>query len=81
MKAIYCDVCKKAIENPIPTRNYFQIADIDICEPCKDDLEAALKFTLRQKAPFNYDWHDETVLKLLKDGIQRGRIDTKVKQR
>ena len=80
MKAIYCDVCKKAIENPIPSRTVFHITDIDICESCKDELEIAMKGVVRQKAPFNYDWHDDVVLKLLKDGIQRGRIDTKVRR-
>jgi len=77
MKAIYCDVCKKAIENPIPTRTIFHFTDMDVCETCKDELDVAMKATVRTKAPFNYDWHDEVVLKILRDGVQRGRIDIK----
>lgn len=80
MKVIYCDVCKKPIENPIPTRNVFHVADIDICEPCKDDLDAAMKLTIRGKTPFDYGWHDELEMKILHDGIQRGRIELKNKR-
>lgn len=74
MEVLYCDVCKKPVENPYPSRNFFHIADIDICEPCRDDLEAALKNTIRGKKPFDYGWFDEFRLKLLRDGIQRGKI-------
>jgi hypothetical protein len=74
MKVLYCDVCKKAVEDPIPTRTFFHIADIDICEPCRDELEAAMKYTLRGKKPFDYSWYEELKLKLLRDGIQRGKI-------
>jgi hypothetical protein len=74
MKVLYCDVCKKPVENPIPTRSIFHIADIDICEPCRDDLEAAVKYTIRGKKPFDYGWYDELTLKILRDGIQRGKI-------
>jgi hypothetical protein len=74
MKVLYCDVCRKPVENPVPTRNFFHIADIDICEPCKDELESAVKYTLRGKKPFDYSWYDELTLKLLRDGMQRGKI-------
>lgn len=80
MKVIYCDVCKKPIENPTPTRNYFQIANIDLCEPCKDDLDSVMRQTLRGKAPFDYGWHDELTMKILHDGMARGKIDLKVKR-
>ena len=80
MKVVYCDVCKKPIENPIPTRTIFHIADIDICEPCKDELDAAMKQTVRGKTPFDYGWHDELEMKILHDGIQRGRIELKARR-
>jgi len=80
MKVLYCDVCKKPIENPTPTRNYYHIADIDICEPCKDELELAMKYTVRSKKPFDYGWHDELTMKILHDGMQRGRIDVRAKR-
>jgi hypothetical protein len=77
MEVNYCDVCKKPIENPIPTRSIFRVADIDICEPCKDDLEFAMKYTLRQKQPFDYSWYDELQMRILKEGIQKGKIAVK----
>lgn len=77
MKVLYCDVCKKAIENPVARRNYFHIADIDICEPCKEDLDRAMRYTLRGKSPFMFDWHDELTLRLLHEGMQKGRIEIK----
>ena len=80
MKVIYCDVCKKPIDNPVPTRNYFQIADKDLCEPCKDDLDSAMRATLRGKTPFDYGWHDELTMKIIQDGMQRGKIEIKTKR-
>ena len=77
MKQLICDVCKKVIVDPVATWNYFHVADIDICEPCRDDLQLALKPTMRGKAPFDFAWSDELTLKLLRDGMQKGRIDTK----
>jgi hypothetical protein len=77
MEVNYCDVCKKPIENPIPTRSIFRIADIDICEPCKDDLDIAMRHTVRGKQPFDYGWYDEFSLKLLRDGVQKGKILSK----
>jgi hypothetical protein len=74
MKVLYCDVCKKPVENPTPTRNFFHIADIDICEPCHDELNLAVKYTLRGKKPFDYSWYDELTMKILRDGMQRNKI-------
>jgi len=77
MEMNYCDVCKKAVENPLPSRTFFRVADIDICENCKDDLDAAVKQTVRGKQPFDYGWYDELSLKILKEGMQKGRINLK----
>jgi hypothetical protein len=77
MEVNYCDVCKKPIENPVPMHSIYRVADIDICEPCKDDLDLALKHTVRGKQPFDYGWYDELSLRILRDGIQKGRINLK----
>jgi len=77
MEVNYCDVCKKPIENPIPARSLFRVADIEVCEPCKDDLDLAVKYTVRGKQPFDYGWYDELTLKLLREGVQKGRINVK----
>lgn len=80
MKQLICDVCKKIIEDPVSTRNYYHVADMDICEPCYDDLDRALRPTIRTKAPFDYQWSDELTLKILREGIQRGRIEQKARR-
>ena len=77
MEVNYCDVCKKPVENPLPSRSIFRVADIDICEACKDDLELAVKTTIRGKQPFDYSWFDELSLKILREGIQKGKITIK----
>lgn len=77
MEVNYCDVCKKPIETPLPGRSIFRVADIDICEPCKDELELAIKATMRGKQPFDYGWYDELSLKILREGIQKGKIAIK----
>ncbi len=77
MEVNYCDVCKKPVENPLPMRSIFRVADIDICEGCKDDYELAIKQTMRSKSPFDYNWYDELSLKILREGIQKGKINLK----
>ncbi|HET7838799.1 MAG TPA: hypothetical protein VFL04_03495 [Rectinemataceae bacterium] len=74
MEVLYCDVCKKAVENPIPQRSFFHYADIEICEPCRDELNLAVKYTVRGKKPFDYSWFNELELKILRDGVARGKI-------
>jgi hypothetical protein len=74
MKALICDVCKKTIQNPIKGRNYWHIEERDICEPCKDALEASIKMQMREKRPFNYDWYEPLVMQTIARGVQRGKI-------
>jgi hypothetical protein len=77
MKTITCDVCRRAIEKPVKTRNYFHLADVDICEPCNDILQLSIKRTMRTKTPFNYEWYDQLLLDTLKKGIEKGKIEIK----
>ena len=80
MKALYCDVCKNAIEKPISERTYFHIADYDICESCKEDLDRASRFTLRGKKPFDYHWYNDMTLAIIKEGTVKKRIEVKSKR-
>jgi hypothetical protein len=77
MEVNYCDVCKKQVDNPIPTRTFYRVADIDICEACKDDLDQAVKYSVRGKQPFDYGWFDELSMKVLREGMQKGKINIK----
>ncbi|MDR3131001.1 MAG: hypothetical protein LBU18_05585 [Treponema sp.] len=73
MKTITCDVCKHAVEQPIPARNYFHLAHRDICEACHDELEAAIKPVVRTKQPFDYGWYNKLVQESIEKAIQKGK--------
>jgi hypothetical protein len=74
MKSLICDVCKKPIQAPIKDRNYFHIEDKDICEPCKDALEASIKAQMRARHPFSYEWYEPLTMETIKRGMQKGKI-------
>ncbi|MDR1446676.1 MAG: hypothetical protein LBI90_07275 [Treponema sp.] len=74
MKTLTCDVCRKAIQQPVSNRNYFHMAHRDICESCHDALEAEIKPVVRTKQPFNYEWYDRLVTDSIEKGIQKGKI-------
>ncbi|MDR2103540.1 MAG: hypothetical protein LBP42_05485 [Treponema sp.] len=75
MKTLTCDVCKHTIQQPTAGRNYFHFAHRDICEPCKDALESALKPIIRTKEPFNFEWYDRLVQDSIEKSILKGKID------
>jgi hypothetical protein len=74
MKALYCDVCRKEITNPVHERNYFHIQERDLCEPCKDDLELSLKQIVREKKPFDYSWYAPLMMNTINKAVQRGKF-------
>jgi hypothetical protein len=77
MKTLTCDVCKRAIQQPVAGRNYFHMAHRDICEACHDQLEGVLKPVVREKQPFNYEWFNRLTLDSIEKAIQRGKFDTR----
>jgi len=74
MKHLFCDVCKKEVIDPIPTRTFFQVREYDLCESCRDDLEAAVKYTVRDKKPFDFAWFDKLRIEIIQDGIKKNKI-------
>jgi hypothetical protein len=74
MKTITCDVCRKAIQQPVSQRNYFHMAHRDICESCHDALELTLKPVVRTKQPFNYEWFSRLVNDSIEKAIQKGKF-------
>lgn len=74
MKQLFCDVCKKEVKDPIPTRTFFHIREFDLCEACKDELDSALRQTVRTKQPFDFAWHQKMQLDLIKTGVSKNRI-------
>ena len=77
MEHTYCDVCKKEVVDPVPEMSFFQYAHVDMCESCKDDLDDAVKKTVIEKSPFNFSWYDDMRMQLVKQGMQKGRIEVK----
>lgn len=77
MKQLFCDVCRREVADPIPGRSFFFQAQYDLCEDCRDDLEKAMKYTVRTKKPFDSGWYDSLVLDTIKAGIARKKIEAK----
>ena len=74
MQSVYCDICKKKMDNPITDRTFYYIEKHSICEPCKDNMEASIKPTVRNKDPFAVEWYSKLVLDTLDKGVSKGRI-------
>ena len=74
MKHLFCDVCKKEVVDPIPSRTFFCLREFDMCESCRDDLEAAVKYSVRSKKPFDFAWFDKLRVDLVTDGVKKNRI-------
>ncbi|MCL2479123.1 MAG: hypothetical protein FWF22_06460 [Treponema sp.] len=74
MKTLTCDVCRHAIQQPVVNRNYFHVAHRDLCEPCHDELEAAIKPIIRGKTPFSYEWYTPLVQESIEKAIQKGKF-------
>lgn len=69
MKALYCDMCKEELEQPIAGRTYWHISEFDVCEACKDGVEAKLRPILRENAPYTQGWYEEEFLGLIEEGV------------
>jgi hypothetical protein len=73
MTTIYCDVCKKKMDNPQPNKDFFYYAGFGVCEDCKDKLEYQLKPQVRAREPFSMDWYSKLVADTFGRAAQRGR--------
>jgi hypothetical protein len=73
MVNVYCDVCKKKMDNPITDRSFFYYANFSICEPCKDSFEISVRPQVRNKEPFAMDWYQKLMRDTLEKACQKGR--------
>jgi len=73
MQSIYCDICRKKIDNPITGRTFFYYAEHSICESCKDNLELQIKSAIRTKDPYTIDWYNKLIGDSLSKAAQRGK--------
>jgi len=74
MKSLTCDICKKSIQNPVSERNYYHLENRDICEPCKDSVDAAIKPVVRSKHPFNFAWYERVLMDTVEKAVAKGKI-------
>jgi len=74
MVTITCDICKKKMDNPINDRTFFRYAETSICEPCKDNLEYAVRTQIRGKDPFTMDWYEKTMKDACGKACQKGKV-------
>jgi hypothetical protein len=70
---VYCDVCKKKMDNPITDKTFFYYANFSVCEACKDNLEYQVKPQVREKEPFSMDWYHKLMRDTFARAAQRGR--------
>lgn len=66
MKTIFCDICKKGIEDPVAEWNYHHIREYDVCDPCKEKLDAKLRPLVRDHFPYSYEWHQDQIVNAIK---------------
>jgi len=74
MIMVYCDICKKKMDNAMTDRSFFYYANRSICEPCKDNLEFNIKTQIRAKEPFAMDWYQKVMRDTLDRACQKGRV-------
>jgi hypothetical protein len=74
MQVFKCDVCKGEIKEPRPGLSIFHIREFEICEECHDNLNLAIKHTMRGKKPFDYAWYDRLLVDTIQDGMKKTKI-------
>jgi hypothetical protein len=73
MVTVNCDVCKKKIDDSTDGRTFFRISRFSICEPCRDNLELAVRPVIRTKEPFSMDWYSKLVVDTLDKQCGKGK--------
>ena len=68
MKTLYCDICKGEIEDPIPGRTIYFFKEYDICDDCKDVVDARLRPIVRAHFPYSAEWYEQQVIAFLERG-------------
>lgn len=74
MQVFTCDVCKAEIKELNPGRTIFHVREFEICDRCHDNLNDAVRNTVRHKKPFDFAWYERLVVDLIQDGVKKTRI-------
>jgi hypothetical protein len=73
MKTLYCDICKKELENPVAERSYYHIREYEVCENCKDILDSRLRPVVRGHFPYSKEWYEQQVIGMIEKGVSTSR--------
>jgi hydrogenase maturation factor HypF (carbamoyltransferase family) len=73
MVSVYCDVCKKKVDDPVNDRTFFYYANFSVCETCRDNLEYQIKTQVRANEPFSMSWYRKLTLDTFAKSAQKGR--------
>ena len=74
MVTTHCDVCKKKVDDPFTGRTFFYFSKYNVCESCRDGLDAQLRNHARGKDPFSFEWFGKLTKDMLEKGVQKGKI-------
>ncbi|HOF86323.1 MAG TPA: hypothetical protein PLV73_10985 [Treponemataceae bacterium] len=74
MKTLYCDVCKKPIDKPISEWTYYHVREYDICDPCKEKIDAKLRPSVRGHFPYTAKWYEEQLMAEIKKCVAKGKV-------
>ena len=74
MQFFKCDVCKSEIKELNPGRTIFHIREFEICDHCHDDLNDAVRQTVRNKRPFDFTWYERLTVDLIQVGMKKNKI-------
>ncbi|WP_020612292.1 hypothetical protein [Sediminispirochaeta bajacaliforniensis] len=53
MISIVCDVCKKAVPNAMPGKNFIYVTDKAICKSCEAELEEKTRAALTKDPQYS----------------------------
>ncbi len=69
MRKLSCDVCKRELVNPVSGLTYWHFCQYDVCEACKDSIEAKLKPVIRSHVPFSNDWYQSEFMAMVEKSV------------
>lgn len=73
MKTLYCDICKKSIDKPVAEWNYHHVREYDICDPCKEKIDASIRPLVRGHFPYSALWYEEQLMGAIKKSSAKGK--------
>jgi len=70
---VYCDVCKKKVEDPVTNSSFFYYSNFSVCEDCKDSLENQVKVQVRATEPYTTAFYEKLIDDTFGKAVQKGK--------